>query len=174
MAAAATKASVDPQIGCRLQPRSSGFVSTILTRVVSCSGRFQAGQQPVASSTSLKPKPSLSPLLTPLNETERSSQQIVHESAKHQWLNQSFSSKIKQTKPVLGCSRATRTGAAPLEQGVIRWRRGLSSGACSLARFGRSARARKMFGADAVQPSTCRRRQHSPCCHSKSVQLTGD
>ncbi len=32
VAAAATRASVDPQIGCRLQPRNSGSVPTILPK----------------------------------------------------------------------------------------------------------------------------------------------
>ena len=57
VAAAATKASADPQVGCRQQPRSSGSVPTILPRGGTSSGRDENSQKLVATSNALPAVP---------------------------------------------------------------------------------------------------------------------
>ena len=49
MAAAATRASADQQVGCCWQPRNSGSVPTILPRGEPCNSLLEMGQQRVAS-----------------------------------------------------------------------------------------------------------------------------
>ena len=49
VAAAATRASADQQVGCCWQPRSSDFLLTIMPRGEPCNSLLEMGQQRVAS-----------------------------------------------------------------------------------------------------------------------------
>ena len=75
----------------------------------------------------LEPEPRLSPFLTPLNETERWPNQIVHESGQLPVDDERcrFDNNVK-IKPALASYLASISKSAPLEQGAERWRLGIS------------------------------------------------